>query len=113
MLHTHALVPITVNGRVVPQETVSAIAAFLLLYVAIFGGSTLLVSLAGYDLSSAAITVSATLNNVGLGLGMVGPGHSFSVFSSALKVFLSALMLLGRLELFTMLVIASPGFWKQ
>lgn len=113
ILHTHALVPITVNGWVVPQETVSAIAAFLLLYVAIFGGSTLLISLAGYDLSSAAITASATLNNVGLGLGIVGPGHSFSCFSSSLKVFLSVLMLLGRLELFTMLVIVTPGFWRQ
>ena len=113
MLHSQALVPVTINGRVVPQETVASIASFVFLYLGLFVAGTLLVALAGTDLFTSASAAAATLGNVGVGFGLVGPGNSFSFFSGPVKLLLTVLMLVGRLEMFTVLVIFTPGFWRQ
>lgn len=113
MLHSQALVPITVNGRIVPQETAAAIASFMFLYVGLFIVGTLLLALTGTDLITSASAAAASLGNVGIGFGMVGPSGSFGFFGGPAKLVLILLMLVGRLELFTMLVILSPGFWRE
>lgn len=112
-LHPQIAAPITINGRIVAPEIVSGVASFYFFYLAVFILGTLLISLEGIDMFSAMSSVAATLGNVGPGFGIVGPARTFSVFSSWSKLLFSLLMLLGRLELFTLLVIFTPSFWKE
>jgi trk system potassium uptake protein TrkH len=67
----------------------------------------------GYDIGSAFGSVAATLGNIGPGIGLVGPVENYSHIPIFGKWFLSFLMLIGRLELFTVLILFSPGFWKK
>ncbi len=112
-LHPQAVTPITVNGRVLPEKIVTGVAAFYFLYFAVFALGTLLISWQGWDLITSLSAVATTLGNVGPGLGAVGPTHTFADFGGAAKLLFSLLMLLGRLELFTVLVLFTPGFWRQ
>lgn len=113
VLHPRAAKPVVIGGRVMPPEVVQGVVGFLLLYAAVFALGFLVISLEGLDLLSSMGAVAATLGNVGVGLGAVGPRGSFASFSSPGKLFLSFLMLLGRLELFTMLAALSPRFWRE
>jgi trk system potassium uptake protein TrkH len=79
----------------------------------IFGISTIIFMLFEPDFETSMGAVATSLGNIGPGLGTVGPAESFSHIHAAGKWFLSFLMLLGRLELFTILVLFSPAFWKQ
>jgi len=67
----------------------------------------------GYDLGTCFGSVAATLGNIGPGIGLVGPVENYSHFPGFGKWFLSFLMLIGRLELFTVLILFSAGFWKK
>ena len=113
LLHSRAMVPITVNGYVVPEETTRSVCAFLFLYFALFAAGTAVLSLEGIGMVGAASAVAAALGNVGPGFGAVGPAHTYSQFSPWATVLLTVLMILGRLELFTMIAIISPKYWKQ
>ena len=113
MLHSQALVPVTINGRAVPQETVAGITSFIVLYLFLFSAGTLCVALSGTDLVTSASAVALSLGNVGVGFGLVGPSGSFGFFSGSVKALLVFLMLVGRLELFTMLILLSPSFWRE
>ena len=73
----------------------------------------LLVSLEGHDLTTNFTAVLATINNIGPGLGMVGPVGNFAMFSPLSKIVLTLDMLFGRLELYPMLVLLYPGTWKR
>ena len=72
-----------------------------------------MISLEGLDLESAISTVVTSISNVGPGFGLVGPTRNFSVFSPYSKLLLSFLMLVGRLELFTVIALISPKAWKN
>jgi len=87
--------------------------AFFLIYVSIFTIGTLALSLMGYNFETAIGGTIASLGNIGPGIGGVGPVENYAFFSPLAKWFLSFLMLLGRLELFTILIVLSPAFWKQ
>lgn len=113
LLHSRAKVPITVNGYVISEEVIRSTCAFLLLYFAIFAAGTVILSLEGISIGSAASAAAATLGNVGPGFDAVGPTRTYSQFSPQATVLLTLLMLLGRLELFTMIAIITPGYWKQ
>lgn len=113
ILHSQAHVPVTVNGRVVPPETVAAISSFIFLYLFLLGTGTLIVTLTGTDLVTSLSAVACTLGNVGVGFGLVGPAHSFAFFGGAAKMLFVVLMIVGRLELFTILAIFTPGFWQK
>ncbi|NLM68597.1 MAG: TrkH family potassium uptake protein [Firmicutes bacterium] len=113
LFHSHAVVPITINGQVVPDETIRSVCAFLFLYFAVFAVSSVLLALEGVGMVSAASAAAAALGNVGTGFGVVGPTHNYSQFSPAATGLLTILMLLGRLELFAMIAIFTPSFWKQ
>lgn len=112
-LHPQLASPITIDGRIVAPEIVSGVASFYFLYFAVFIIGSLLISLEGLDLVSSMSAVATTLGNIGPGLGAVGPTNTFAQFSSLSKLFFSLLMLLGRLELFTLAVLVTSSFWKE
>ena len=111
-LHPTAVVPVKLGDRSLSSQVVSKIASFLLLYLSLFLFGTLLLSLDSFDLITTASSVAACLGNVGPGLGDVGPLSNFSGYSDGATVFLSLLMITGRLELFTILFLFLPGFWN-
>lgn len=113
LIHPRAVIPVRFNGSSVGQEIVSNILAFFQFYLAIFIFGTIVMSLLGLDFLSAMGSVATSLGNVGPAIGSVGPVYNFSHIPEFGKWFLSFLMLLGRLELFTILVIFSSAFWKK
>ena len=113
ILHPRAVIPIRVNCKVVSPDLVTGISSFFFLYLLFQVMGTLLISLEGIDLTSAASAVAATLGNIGPGFGVVGPTQTFSSFSGASKLFFSFLMLFGRLELYTVFILLLPNFWYE
>jgi len=113
LIHPSAIIPLRLNKKVVRPEIFTNILAFLVLYILIFVMGTLAMSILGSDLDTAMGATIASLGNIGPGIGDVGPMSNFSEISFVGKWILSLLMLMGRLELFTVLVIFSPYFWKK
>ena len=113
LAHPNTIKVITMDGKPVSRELVGQVHSYFLIYTLVALGSILLVSLDGYDASTTISAVMATYNNIGPGLGMVGPIGNFSQFSALSKIVLSLDMLLGRLELYPMLILALPGTWKR
>lgn len=113
IFHPRAVIPLKDNGKTVSEDTVVSICSFFALYAIVFIVSTLLVSLEGIDLVSSLSSVLATLSNVGPGLGFVGPTRNFGEFHQITKVLFSLLMLLGRLELFTLIALIAPKNWRR
>ncbi len=113
LIHPHAIIPVRLNKRAVNQSIVTNVLAFAVLYMLFTAFGTIVISMLGYDLESSAGAVAATLGNIGPGIGAVGPVENYGHIPVFGKWFLSFLMLLGRLELFTVLVLLSPGFWKE
>ncbi len=113
IFHPRAMLPIKVNGKTMSNEVVAGIYSFIALYLVIFSTGTLLVSLEGVDLESAASTVAATLSNIGPGFGFVGPIRNFGGYHQITKLLLSFFMLLGRLELFTIIALIAPKNWRR
>jgi len=114
IIHPRAVVPIRVNAKPITPEIISSITSFFLIYLFIFLVSTLLV-LAAEDLPiiTAISACAASIGNVGPGLGEVGPAGNYANLTSFTKIVLSFLMIIGRLELFTILVIFTPAFWRK
>jgi len=113
MIHPHAIIPVRFNKHSVDSKTITNVLAFFMFYFIIFAFSTIIFTLIEPDLESAMGAVATCLGNIGPGLGNVGPAENFVHINPAGKWFLSFLMLLGRLELFTVLVLFSPSFWKE
>ena len=113
MIHPHAIIPVKFNKRSVDSKIITNVLAFFMLYFIIFGVSTIIFTLMEPDLESAMGAVATSLGNIGPGLGNVGPAENFLHVSSVGKWFLAFLMLLGRLELFTILILFSPSFWRK
>jgi trk system potassium uptake protein TrkH len=102
-----------INGSPVSRDTLNTITAFFFLYLVVFAGGSLIMTGFGLDLVSACSAVAATLGNVGPGLMAVGPAVTYHPIPAFGKWVLSACMLLGRLELFTVLVLFIPDFWRK
>ena len=113
IIHPRAITSIKVNGQSVKERVITHINTFLLLYLMLFVMGCVIVSILGLDFTTAAGAVATSLGNVGPGIGKVGPTDNFAWLSPSIKLVLSFLMLLGRLELFTILVLFSPYFWKS
>ncbi|MDR0596287.1 MAG: hypothetical protein LBG50_01965 [Clostridiales Family XIII bacterium] len=111
-LHPNAVVAIKVGGNIIPEEKVANISVFVIVYMLIFVFGTVLLSIEGHDLETTAGSVIAALSNTGLGFGGTGFGHDFDVFSHAGRLLLTLLMLIGRLELFAIVMMFTPTFWK-
>ena len=112
LIHPRAILPLKLNGRVVAPRILTHIFIFLLLYMFLFVAGSVVMSLMGYDFLTSIGAVATSLGNVGPAIGKVGPVDNFAWLSDGAKWLLSFLMLLGRLELFTILVLMTPFFWK-
>ncbi|NJM15958.1 MAG: TrkH family potassium uptake protein [Bacteroidales bacterium] len=105
IIHPNAIIPLRLNSIAVSPQIISNVMAFISVYFLVVFISVVIVSAMGYDLETSFGAVAATLGNIGPGIGQVGPAHNFAHFPAFGKWFLSFLMLIGRLELFTVLVI--------
>ena len=116
LLHPRALIRTKVDGKLVAPKVLTHILVFLLIYLGIFFSGSIIMAmiLKNYDqpLMTAFGAVATALGNVGPGIGAVGPVDNFAHIPDLGKWFLSFLMLLGRLELFTILILFTPYFWK-
>ena len=110
LVHPNALIPVKLGGRAVPDNVVNAVWGFLSLYILSYVLLLLLMLASGADPVTAFSAVSACLNNLGPGLGEVA--QNYASVSDSGKMVLTFAMLLGRLELFTLLVLFTPVFWK-
>jgi len=108
-----AVVTVKLNRKVVPDSVLYAVSSFFLIYIVIFFAGSLLLYSFGMDLMTASSAVIACLGNIGPGFGGVGATQNYGHLPDVLKLALSALMLLGRLEIFTILVLLYPRTWKR
>ena len=112
-MQPQAVLKVKIGGEPVTQDVVSHISAFFILFLLVFALGTLLMTFFTPDLQTALSSVIATLGNIGPGLGGVGAVENYASVPALGKVLLTALMLLGRLELYTVLIILLPRFWKK
>lgn len=112
-IHPRLVKNIYMDGRRIKEETVKGAVGYLVAYVMIIGLSFLVISLDGFDLETNFTAVMATVNNIGPGLAGVGPSKNFNAFSDLSKAVLSFDMLAGRLELYPILLLVTPGTWRK
>ncbi|MEM7181492.1 MAG: TrkH family potassium uptake protein [Spirochaetota bacterium] len=112
-LHPSAIIPVRLNKRAVTKDVTYNILAFIMIYILIFAIGSILMALIGVDFDTAIGSVATCLGNIGPGIGKVGPVDNFAGIPQIGKWLLSFLMLLGRLELFTVLILFSPYYWKR
>lgn len=112
LIHPRAVFSLKIGGKNISNDLVSNVMQFFFLYVTIFSVSGIAMTAMGLDLKSAFTSVAATIGNVGPGLGIVGPAGNYSTIAGQGKILLSFLMLLGRLEIYTVFVMFSPSFWE-
>lgn len=105
ILNPRAIVSVKCDGKPVDKDVVQGVSSYFVLFMILLGGSTLLLSLDGHDIGTTFTAVITCLNNVGPGVGEVGPSGNFAGFSDWAKILLSLDMLLGRLEIYPMLVL--------
>ncbi|MFC1820752.1 TrkH family potassium uptake protein [Thermodesulfobacteriota bacterium] len=113
IIHPHAVTSVKLGGRAVPSETLSSIWGFFILYLALFVLSTLIMSFLEMDLISSFASVTACIFNVGPGLGLVGPLENYMSIPVIGKWVLIFCMLLGRLEIYTVIVLLTPEYWRK
>lgn len=111
-IHPHQVKPIKVNKKSVEEKKVHSIVTFIFIYLFIFfvGGMCLMAT--GLDPASAFSASITSMGGIGPGLGTVGPASNFAHLSDLAKIILPILMIIGRLEVLSFLVIFTPGFWK-
>ena len=111
--HPKSTHKVTMNGRPVEHTVIRAVNVYMAAYIVIYVVSILIISLDGMDYTTNFTSVVATLNNIGPGLAKVGPTQNFGFFSPLSKIVLSLDMLIGRLEIFPILVFFSPSAWRK
>ena len=113
VLHPHAVTTVRFEGKPLDDKTVFGVRTYMNLYLIIFVLSTMVVAINQFDLVTTFTAVASCLNNIGPGLELVGPMVSFADFSPLIKLVLSFDMLVGRLEIFPMLVLFAPSTWLR
>ncbi len=113
MIHPHAVATVRFEGKTLDDKTIRGTHLYLSAYLMLFVLSVLLISLEGNDLVTSFTSVAACLNNIGPGLGKVGPMGNFGFYSVPAKLLLSFDMLAGRLDIFPMLVLCAPAVWLK
>ena len=112
-LHPKAVIPVMLNKQVISSTITYNLLAFIFLYLFVFTLGSIFLSMLGVDMLTSISAVASTVGNVGPGIAEVGPSLSFSQLPTSAKWILSLLMLMGRLELFTVCVLFTPYFWKR
>jgi trk system potassium uptake protein TrkH len=113
IIHPNAVLPVKVNKQVVSPNMVSGVLSFFFIYLMIIAWGTLFMMALGVDFTEAMGAVISSIGNMGNGIGLMGPAHSWNFLPDAGKWFLAFLMLIGRLELFTILILFNPNFWER
>ncbi|MDD3386052.1 MAG: TrkH family potassium uptake protein [Bacteroidales bacterium] len=113
LIHPHAVIPVRFNSVSLEPKFVNNILAFFMFYLGIFFVSSIIMTIFEPDMVTSMGAVASCLANIGPGLGSVGPIFSYSHIPEVGKWFLSFLMMIGRLELFTVLILFTPAFWKK
>lgn len=113
LLNPHSVSIVRYDGRTLKADTVSGVHSFIIMYLAVFTISVILISVNDYDMITSISAVAAALNNVGSGFSMVGPSGSFSMFSRFSMIVLSVDMLAGRLEIFPIFMLFYPRTWSR
>ena len=111
MSRPRSIKPVMIEGKQVKPETLRAICTYFITYMFVMLFATMLISTDGFDLATNFSAALACLSNIGPGLGVNGPTGNYSMFSPHIKLLLSLVMLLGRLELYPVLVLFLPGTW--
>jgi trk system potassium uptake protein TrkH len=112
-MHPQAVYPVRVGGGIVPQPILFAVLAFGFMYMVSIVSMTLILSFTGLDIVTAFSAVVASINNTGPGLNQVGPATTYEVLTDFQTWVCTFAMLLGRLEIFTLLVVMTPAFWRK
>ena len=113
LLHPSAIIPVRYGGRGVNQNIIFNILSFFVLYMLIFILSSIILTFLGLDFTSAIGAAASSLGNIGPAIGSISPTNNFEHLSSGAKWFCAFLMLIGRLELFTVLILFTPFFWRK
>jgi trk system potassium uptake protein TrkH len=112
-MHPNVVWPVRIGENPVPQNILFAVLAFSFVYMSSIVSMTLLMSLSGLEIVTAFSAVVASINNTGPGLNLVGPSTTFAVLNDFQIWICCFAMLLGRLEIFTLLVVLTPAFWRR
>lgn len=113
LIHPHAVVSVRLGNTVVPREVLTNVLGFFILFIFLFIIGSFAMSAMGLDIVTAIGAVAATLGNIGPGLGGVGPTDNYANIPVIGKWLLSFFMLAGRLEVFTVIILFSPSFWRK
>ena len=113
MVHPRSVGPVRLDGKKVDEETVNGVGIFFAAYILMIAFITLLISLDGFDFETTLSAVVACISNIGPGMGAVGPMGNFADFSVFSKLLLSLTMLLGRLEIFPLILTLTPILYRK
>ncbi len=113
LIHPQAVLPVRVGKVVVNRDIIANVTGFYLFYMSLFIFSVLFMNMLGLDFETSLGGVAATIGNIGPALGDLGPTDNYSFIPTVGKWFFSFLMLVGRLEIYTVLIIFTPMFWKK
>ncbi len=113
LAHPKSAVKVKMNGKVLEHETLRSITVFFVAYIFVFAIALFIISIDNFDFTTNFTAVTATLSNIGPGLAQVGPIRNFGIYSPLSKITLTLVMIIGRLEIFPILVLFSPKTWKK
>ncbi len=113
ILHPRAVIPVRISGKPVTREIMANVLAFFFFYILMFASGAMILSMIGVDFVTSLSASAACITNVGPGIGEVGAVDNYSKIPVLGKWLLSFMMLVGRLEIFTVLLLFSPAFWKK
>lgn len=112
-IYPKAVVSVKLNGKVVPEAVLTGVSNLFLIYLVIFSFSTLFLLAYNFDFVTSTSAVIACLSNIGPGFGQVGAAQNYAFLPDAAKLVLGACMIIGRLEIYTVLVLFFPATWKR
>jgi trk system potassium uptake protein TrkH len=113
LVHPHGFSAMKLGTRTVEEAVLQGVAGFIGMWIILLLVGAVLIAMSGVEPFTSLNAVAVSLGNIGPGLGGVGPSHSWETFTPPAKLTLAAFMILGRLEIYTVLVILTPGFWRR
>ncbi|MFO8074030.1 MAG: TrkH family potassium uptake protein [Polyangia bacterium] len=113
LVHPHGVIQTKLSGRVVRDDVLHSVAGFVILYLVLFFVSALAFGIAGHDLVTSLTAVGASIGNIGPGLGPVGPSGNYEFLAAPLKGLCIFDMIAGRLEIYSVLIVLTPEFWRR
>ena len=113
LVHPHGYSAMKLGTRTVDDAVLQSVASFMGMWILLLLAGTILLAMQGSETFTSLNAAAVSLGNIGPGLGGIGPSHTWETFTPAAKLTLAALMVLGRLEIYTALVILTPGFWRR